>query len=153
MVVTQISTKSITNSSRKYRQGQSFLINIWNRGFRNSEYGTHTTPMRNWRMDAYLRKLNKSILHSPVNTSVVVMSVEELYLLKSVDTLLTAQNIRMHFEKCVQCCCSCLLRTNNKEGWKFMAALVEVPDFHMACIQTGILSTKRSIITVFQQGL
>lgn len=104
-------------------------------------------------MDAYLRKLNKSILHSPVNTSVVVMSVEELYLLKSVDTLLTAQNIRMHFEKCVQCCCSRLLRTNNKEGWKFMAALVEVPDFHMACIQTGILSTKRSIITVFQQGL
>ena len=76
------------------------------------------------------------------------MSVEELYLLKSVDTLLTAQNIRMHFEKCVQCCCSCLLRTNNKEGWKFMAALVEVPDFHMACIQTGILSTKRSIISV-----
>ena len=67
------------------------------------------------------------------------MSIKELHLLISGYTRFTAQNIRMHFQKCVKGGSACLLRTNYKEGGQLLTALGRTPDILVAWVTARVL--------------
>lgn len=114
-------------------------LSVW--GVLQQEVTTSVTrpPMRGVCVQASIDR-GSTVCHSPVQAPDVVVPTKELNFFVCANTRLIALDVWVHFEKCVQSSCACLLRTNHKKGWQLFTALLWWPDFLVPCVWARILS-------------